>query len=289
MDWLGDLNRAMGYIEEHLRDGDIDMDEVARQAACSTFQLQRMFPYLTGIALSEYIRRRKMSAAAEDLATTDVKVIDLAQRYGYESPTAFNRAFKGVHGLAPSHARRKDAPVVTYPRLVFTLSIKGEEAMKYEICEKKAFRVVGYATHEECTMENAGEKAEEMWAKVEGEGLIPQIAALIDGSGPVGLLGVSICDDGGNRGQMVGAATALPCPEGLEEYDIPAATYAVFKTRGPIPEAIQQLEHRIYSEWLPSSGYDWAPTPDFEVYGQMDEGARECDIEVWLPVRKKSS
>lgn len=106
MSQLEDLNRAMAYIEEHLA-GAVDMDALACIAACSKYQLQRMFPYLAGVTLPEYIRRRAMTRAAQDLRATDAKVVDVALRYGYDSPTAFARAFRRVHGMSPSDARRR--------------------------------------------------------------------------------------------------------------------------------------------------------------------------------------
>lgn len=133
----------MGYIEENLA-SDINMAEVARQAVCSQFHPQRMFPYMTRMALSDYIRRRRMSLAALDLANS-AKVIDAALRYGYESPTSFARAFRDVHGVSPSEAPRGDANLKQYPRLTFTMSMRGEEAMGYRIEEHDDFRVIGYA------------------------------------------------------------------------------------------------------------------------------------------------
>ena len=142
MSQLKHLNDALAYIEEHL-DGTLDTGEVARIAACSAYQLKRMFPYLAGITLSEYVRRRAMTRAAQDLLATDEKVIDIALRYGYESPTAFSKAFRRVHGMSPSDVRQPGAKVTLHPRLIFTLSVKGEEPMDYRIIEQSAFRVVG--------------------------------------------------------------------------------------------------------------------------------------------------
>ena len=159
MSQLEDLNRAMAYIEEHL-DGTVDMDVLARIAVCSKYQLQRMFPYLTGVTLPEYIRRRAMTRAAQDLRATDAKVVDVALRYGYDSPTAFARAFRRVHGASPNDARRPQTKLTLYPRFVFTLSVKGEEPMDYRIIEQGAFRVVGIPSDNGTwEVEDAGEKA----------------------------------------------------------------------------------------------------------------------------------
>lgn len=166
MSQLEDLNRAMAYIEEHL-DGTVDMDVLARIAVCSKYQLQRMFPYLTGVTLPEYIRRRAMTRAAQDLRATDAKVVDVALRYGYDSPTAFARAFRRVHGASPNDARRPQTKLTLYPRFVFTLSVKGEEPMDYRIIEQGAFRVVGIPSDNGTwEVEDAGEKAVDYWEKL---------------------------------------------------------------------------------------------------------------------------
>lgn len=143
MEWIQRLNDAMSYVEENLT-GEISLEGAARRAACSAYHFQRMFPCMTGISFSEYVRRRRMTAAAMDLAE-GAKVIDTAARYGYDSPTAFNRAFQSVHHLPPSAAHARGTELRAFPPITFTLSIKGEHAMEYRIEEREAFRVAGFA------------------------------------------------------------------------------------------------------------------------------------------------
>ena len=126
MEWLGRFNDVVEFIDGHLEDK-INHDEIAKIACCSVFHFTRVFSYVADISLSEYIRRRKMTAAGFDLQTTDEKIIDIALKYGYDSPTAFNRAFKTVHGVAPSEARKKGTRLTAFPPLQFTLQIKGDE------------------------------------------------------------------------------------------------------------------------------------------------------------------
>lgn len=278
MEWIRQLNDAMSYVEENLT-GEITLEGAARRAACSAYHFQRMFPYMTGIPFSEYVRRRRMTAAAMELAE-GARVIDTAARYGYDSPTAFNRAFQSVHGLPPSAAQVRGAALRSFPRITFTLSIKGEEAMEYRIEERAAFRVAGFAMREPMTLEDCFEKVPGFWARVSGE--IPRLAALMDGSGPMGILGVSAYDGGRFSGYYIAAATRAPAPEGMEEYSVPAGTWAVFPCCGPIPQAMQDLQRRIISEWLPSSGYEYAEAPDIEVYS-----ADNYHNEVWLPIVRK--
>lgn len=125
MDWLNHLNDALEYIEEHL-DGEIKISQMAKLAHCSDFHFQRMFSYVVEIPVAEYIRRRRMTKAAHDLQNTTDKILDIALRYGYDSPTSFNRAFQGVHGIAPSAARVKGVAIKTYPPITFKLNRKSE-------------------------------------------------------------------------------------------------------------------------------------------------------------------
>ncbi len=141
MEWLNRLNDALSYMEDNLK-GDISYEHAARLACSSVYHFQRMFSYISGIPLSEYLRRRRMSNAAFDLQQGG-KVLDVALRYGYESPTAFNRAFQSVHGVAPSAAQKPDTPLKTFPRISFQISIKGVVEMEYRIVKKEAFRIVG--------------------------------------------------------------------------------------------------------------------------------------------------
>ena len=287
MGWTDDLNRAMDYIEETLP-GRVDAGEVARRAACSEFHLQRMFPYMTGMTLAEYVRRRQMSRAALELAS-GARVIDVSARCGYESPTAFARAFRAVQGASPSQVRRGEAKVVQHPRVTFSVQVRGDVAMECRIIERPAFRVVGHAVHGDWALEEAGGKVEAFWEELERDGArrIHDVLSLMDGSEPAALLGVSFCDGGIFDGYLVGVATSQPCPPDMEERVVPEATYAVFDCTGPMPAAIQHLRHRIFSEWLPSSGYEWAPKADLELYLGPNMCADDYRSQVWLPIQRR--
>lgn len=132
MEWLNNLGNAIKYIENHL-DDEISYDEVARIACCSTFYFQRVFSYVAGISLAEYIRRRRMSQAAFELQRTDQKVLDIALKYGYSSPTSFNRAFQNIHGVTPIIAKNMGTKLNLYPPIHFSVQITGESAMSYHI------------------------------------------------------------------------------------------------------------------------------------------------------------
>lgn len=286
MEWVDGMNQAVTYIEEHLEEN-IEPDTLARIAACSTFHFQRMFAYITGVTLNEYIRRRRMSAAAFDLINEDTKIVDVALKYGYESPTAFTRAFRQVHGVAPSEARKRGVILNTFPKITFTFSVKGEQAMNYRIINKEAFRVVGFKNTMPMTMEDCFEKIPEVWKEFHAANGVKRLGAIMQDKEPGGILALSLCDKGEYSGCLIGTATDADIPEGMVETIVPATTYAVFECVGAIPGAMQAVQERIISEWLPSSGYEYAPAPDIEVYPAGDWQAADYRSEVWLPVIKK--
>lgn len=276
MEWIDRLNRAVEYLEEHLEDP--KLEEAAKIACCSPYHFQRMFSLLAGVPLSEYIRRRKMSRAAADLQDGE-KIVDAALKYGYSSPTAFNRAFQAVHGLPPSAAKAPGAALKSYPPLRFAITVQGVEEMEYRIEKRDAFRIVGVSAPLGKDMEKNFQNVPKLWGRAAMDGTIPQLAALMDGE-PKGLLGV--CDGLESSRYYIAVASSAPAGEGLEEYTVPAFTWAVFPGQGDSAAAVQALERRVVTEWLPTSGYEYAEGPDVEVY--LGPGCTQ--FEVWIPVVK---
>ncbi len=285
MEWLQRLNESLIYLEEHIADT-IAYEEAARIACCSTFHYQRMFTYIAGMPLSEYVRRRRMTAAAFDLQSGGMKVIDVSLKYGYDSPTAFNRAFQSVHGVPPSAAREEGVSLKAYPRISFAISIKGEAEMNYKIEKRDAIRIVGVKEHMDLNVEENFANVPLFWQKTIQSGIVPTIIGAMDNE-PYGLLGVSTCMNGKDFDYYIAAASGKPLPLGLEEYLIPAGTWAIFDCVGPMPHAVQDLQKRIVIEWLPVSGYEYADAPDIEVYPEGDQSAIDYRCQIWLPVVKK--
>lgn len=279
MEWIERLNESLLYIEEHLTD-EIDYEQLGRIACCSAYHYQRMFTYMAGVTLSEYIRRRKMSLAAVDLQGTDAKVIDIAEKYGYHSPTAFNRAFQGVCGIAPSALKTEGVSVKTYPPITFKIIVKGAEEMNYRIETKDAFRIVGVSAPLHKELEENFMIVPKMWGDAAANGTIPKLAAMMDT--PVkGLLGVSICNDAEDWRYFIAVASTKEC-DGFDEYTVPASTWAVFPGSST-NQSVQELEQRIVTEWLPTSGYEYANAPDIEVY--LNPDPQNAQYEVWIPIK----
>ena len=282
MEWIERFNNVINYIEENITQ-QIDYGEIAKIACCSSYHFQRMFTYMAGIPLSEYIRKRKMSLAAVDLQSGNEKVIDIAGKYGYNSPTAFNRAFQSIHRISPSAVKSGNVYVKSFPPLSFKIVVKGVEELNYRIEAKEAFRIIGVSAPLSKELEENFFVIPQMWQNCVINGTIEKLSKMISTS-PTGLLGISVCDDTEQWKYFIAVATAQLCPE-FEEYTVPATTWAIFPGTGT-NQSVQELERRIFTEWLPTSGYEYGNAPDIEVYINPDP--ENTVFEVWVPVRKKS-
>lgn len=283
MEWIDRLNEAINYIEEHLTDA-VDYERLGRIAGCSSYHFQRMFTYMAGVPLSEYIRRRKMSLAAVDLREKDAKIIDVAEKYGYQSPTAFNRAFQSVHGIAPSVVKNEGVSVKSFPSVSFKITIKGAEEMNYRIETKESFRIVGVSVPLNKDIEQNFTVIPSKWQEVSENGTLQKLIGMMD-TPPMGVLGVSACNDTEPWRYYIAVSSSQESG-GFEEYTVPAAVWAVFPGEGA-NESIQELERRIVTEWLPTSGYEYGKGPDVEVYISPDP--QNAKYEVWIPVVKKQA
>ena len=282
MEWIERLNDAVGYIEEHLTE-EIDYERLGKIACCSSYHFQRMFTYMAGVPLSEYIRRRRMSLAAVDLQSPGIKIIDVAGKYGYNSPTAFNRAFQSVHGIAPSAVKNEGVSVKSFPPVSFKLIVKGVEEMNYRIETKAAFRIVGVSVPLEKDIEKNFAVIPRKWQETAVNGTLQKLTGLMD-TQPMGVLGVSTCNDTEPWRYYIAVASSQTDRD-LEEYTVPAATWAVFPGTGT-NQSIQELERRIVTEWLPTSGYEYGNAPDVEVY--LNPDPQNAQYEVWIPVVRKA-
>lgn len=280
MEWIDRLNEAMEYIEAHLTDK-IDYGRLSQIACCSSYHFQRMFAYMAGIPLSEYIRRRRMSLAAVDLRNGE-KIIDVAHKYGYSSPTAFNRAFQTVQGIAPSLVKNESVMIKSFPPISFKITVKGVEEMNYRIETKEAFRIVGVSVPLEKEIEKNFAVIPGKWQEISMNNTLQKLIQMMD-TPPMGVLGVSTCNDEEPWRYYIAVSTSKDA-DGLEEYIVPAATWAVFEGSGT-NQSIQELERRIVTEWLPTSGYEYGNAPDVEVY--LNPDPQNAQYEVWIPVVKK--
>jgi len=283
MEWLDRMDSAMDYIEVHLTDA-IEYKELAKIVCCSVYHFQRMFSFISGVALSEYIRRRRLTLAAIELQNKNTKIIDIALKYGYESPEAFSRAFKSMHGVAPTSARSMGITLKAYPRMTFYLSIKGGNEMNYRIEEKEAFEVFGVVgTILTDSQETSFREVQKFRMKCDEDQSVDRMNALLGRSADTVLHAALYNYTENSFKYMICeyVTDSMDIPEEFEKLSIPALTWAVF----PDDDCdLPNVWRRIYSEWFPTTGFEQVEGPQFEMYYVKGDNLTG---EVWIPVRKK--
>lgn len=290
MDSLSSMNNALAYIEENLTE-DIDYREISKIAYCSEYHFKRMFSFLSGISLSEYIRRRRLTLAALDLKDSDLRIIDVAVKYGYSSADSFSRAFHSMHGILPSEARSENTQLKAYPRMTFQLSIKGGCEMNYRIVEKESFKLVGFKKRVPITFNGVNPEIALMCERLTTE-VIKQLKALSNVE-PTGIISASTnfsegrMEEKGELDHYIGVATSGNETAEFDVLKINASTWAVFESIGPFPETLQDIWGRIYSEWFSSSGYEAVEGPEILWNESRDTRNPKYRSEIWIPVKKK--
>jgi len=286
------LNNVIDYIESNLYTT-LDIDEISKVAYSSRYHFQRLFYALTELTVTEYIRNRRLSLAAEELAATNKKVIDVALKYGYESPEAFTKAFKRLHGITPSALKKLDVKIKAFPKISFQISIKGACEMSYRIVEKEAFKVfgVGFVTS---TVNNVIYKEiPEFVNRIFEDGTHDRINKLLGNTIGTLLDGFHYdFNEDGTRKYMMGyEKPEIEVPDEFTTLQIPKLTWAVFEGHGVMPDnlIIQDIWKTIYSEWFSSSGFEQVEGPCLEKNFWNDENCVEYKCEVWIPVRIKAN
>lgn len=283
MDWLDRMNNAMDYIELHLTDT-IEYKQLAQISCCSVYHFQRMFSFISGVSLSEYIRRRRLTLAATELQSKNTKIIDIALKYGYESPEAFSRAFKSIQGVAPTSARNMGITLKAYPRMTFYLSIKGGIEMNYRIEKKEAFEVFGVVgTISADSQEKSFIEVPKFCIKCDEDGSVDRMNDLLGRSHDT-MLHAALYDFTENSFKYMiceYVTDNMVIPKEYERLSVPALMWAVF----PADDCdIPTVWQKIYSEWFPTSNFEEVEGPQFEMYYGK---AYNSTGEVWIPVKKK--
>ena len=284
MDWIKIIENALRYIEENLS-GELTVDRIAEKMNISPFYFQKGFSMLCGYSVGEYIRMRRLSVAGSELVTSDNKVIDLALKYGYDSPDSFTKAFTRFHGSTPTDVRRKGALLKSFAPLHIKIILDGGNTMEYRVEEKPAFRVMGVSKI--FSYETANADIPQYWDEIQVQAAVKPVE---------GMYGICFDEEmGGNRFRYM---IADDLEEGeaeeknLETYEVPRHTWAIFPCRGAMPLSIQEVNRRIFSEWLPAGNYEIAEGYNIEYYSdsaEFKDGTQDPDYyaEVWIPVRER--
>lgn len=285
MEWTKSISEAVEYIENHITDP-ITADDVAAHVCISSFYFQKGFSMLCGFSVMEYIRNRRLSLAGGDLAANDSKVIDVALKYGYDSPDSFAKAFTRFHGITPSMVRKNYSLLKSFAPLRLKISLKGGYLMDYRITKKESFTVLGVSGT--FKYENAKQEIPSFWQEHYASG---------KGAHVCGMFGINIDEQMGNEEfEYLIADIYNPVaniPEGFITKVIPAFTWAVFPCKGPMPAALQDVNTKIFSEWLPAlKEYEFAAGYCIEMYDDASKypnGTQDENYycEIWIPVKKK--
>ncbi|MFF4100913.1 GyrI-like domain-containing protein [Streptomyces sp. NPDC001903] len=282
------LNQAMEHIERHL-DQAIEAEELARIAATSEYHLRRMFSALAGMPLSQYIRRRRLTLAGAEVLAGRETLLDIAVRYGYGSGEAFARAFRAMHGIGPGEARRTGAALSSQSRMAFRLTIEGSSSMRYRIVDKQAFTVAGPKAR--VPLVHAGPNHAIMnFVRGIDPRTLERLEKLSDQE-PHGI--VAVCDDldpsraEGTELDYYHGVVTTTAPEDETALAVPAGTWAVFTTSGPMPLAIQELWRDVFTEWFPSNPYRGRPGPEI-LRVRPAPDTTTADAELWLPVEPEN-
>lgn len=282
---LANLNQAMDYIEEHLTE-EVSFDELAKKTGISVYHFKRTFSFFAGMSLAEYIKKRRLAEANLALLAGE-KVTDVAFKYGYQSIEGFSRAFRDWSGQAPSEVMKTQIQK-TFPKFSFYIDIKGGQSMDVKLIEKPAFQIVGVSQKVPLQYQGENQAIMELAQRI-----TPQQRAemhTFDDVYPHQVVNASFdfqegrTTEGGEMTHMIGFATLQENTyEDLEQLSVPAHTWAVFPNEGPFPQTLQETWARIFSEWLPSSGYQVVAAPEIS-FTQYQGPAEAKYSEIWLAV-----
>ncbi|MGW4945743.1 AraC family transcriptional regulator [Actinoplanes sp. NPDC004185] len=285
---IADLNRLVDLVEQHLT-GDLDVTATARELGTTEYHLRRVFSSLAGMPLSEYVRRRRMTVAAAEVVRGEDDLLTIAVRHGYGSTEAFGRAFRAVHGAGPGDVRRHGGPLRTQPQLRFRLTVEGSNPMDTRIVDRPAFRLVGHAARVPLQHRGVNPHIQQHIAGLPHEEH-SRLKALGD-TEPEGLLQVT--DDldpdsaeGSELTYLHGVAVSedTAVPGDLDAVGVPAGRWAVFRTAGPHPQALQETWAATATEWFPSNPWRLRPGPSIVAVLERADDFRTAICELWLPV-----
>jgi len=274
--WIEGFQKSIDYIEQNLPE-ELNIEDIAKKAGLSPFYYQRIFGALCGMTVGEYIRARRMTMAAQELSCSEHKVIDIAAKYGYDSPDSFAKAFQRFHGITPTQARESGTQLRSFAPLHIKITLEGGNMLDYKIVEKASFTIVGIKRR--FNTDTSYQEVPKFWNEWAN-----------DMKGLKGIFGFCLDVCGKDFDYWI-ADLYEPwkdIPEECETYTIPASLWAEFVCKGPLPEALQKVNTQIWSEWLPSlKGYELAGNYSAEVYMPPAKNPADTVSYICIPLKKQ--
>ncbi len=303
MEWMTTIRTAIQFMEDNLL-SIRSIEEVAKASNISTMYLQQGFTILTNVNLSEYIRNRRLYKAAMELSQSDKKIIDIAFKYGYETPESFTKAFVRFHGATPLAIKKNASLIKTFLPFSVSLKVRGGTKMDYTVEKMNPIKLVGFA--KEFSSDEGFTKVPLFWDEILAKyGTVMNTknkenitnfeqyteiekAILQNDIGPFAVCIDNIGKPGKFKYLIAGKLNENSCiakngllPE-LETYEIPELTWAKFKCIGKIPESMQAVYTNFWNEWLPNN-------QKYELVGELNVEyyPANCEAEIWMPVKEK--
>lgn len=286
MEVIQSIQKAIAFMEDHLLDP-INYEDVAKHVYMSNYHFHRIFSMTTGITANEYIRNRRLSLAGQELTLSTQKVIDIALKYGYDSPESFTKAFTRFHGISPNAAKHSGMKLTSYNRLVIKIQLEGGTMMEYKIVERAPFKLLAKVRQfrNEIVNEKGNQEIPNFWDECGREGVFEVLNTYVTKEGIYGpcapIAKDSPCFDYGIGVEYEGDQI----PEGYQLWEVRPTTWAVFSCHGKDGSCISHTWDRIFKEFLPGSEYNMLDDVDFEYYPSKKEDDLFCEI--WIPIVRK--
>lgn len=286
MDFIQNLQKAIEYIEDYILEP-ITYEDVAKQLHLSSYHFHRTFSMVTGMTVNEYIRKRRLSMAGQEISMSNMKVIDVAFKYGYESPESFTKAFSRFHGITPNLAKRAGAKLKSFNRLLIKIKLEGGNVLDYRIETREGFKLLAKVKkfRNDIVSESDNNEIADFWKESGNNGTFSILEQHAVSSDMYGLC-APISKENTHFDYGIGVVyTGGSIPEGFSEWEVKPTLWAVFKCIGDNPDCIGETWNRIFKEFLPGSEYQMLDDTDFELYS--DNLQSDCFCEIWIPVKKR--
>lgn len=286
MDCIQSIQKAINYMEENILEN-INYEDVASEVYMSNYHFHRLFSMVTGVTANDYIRKRRLSMAGQELSMSNSKVIDISMKYGYDSPESFSKAFVRFHGVTPKEAKGSGIQLKSFNRLVIKIILEGGTIMDYKIVEKEEFKLLAKVRsfRNESISEEGNTEIPDFWKECSNTGVFNELRKYAKEYDAYG-----VCTPVSKESKFFDYAIAMKydggeIPEGYTVLEVKPTLWAVFKCIGTDGKCISDTWDKIFKEFLPSSDYNMLDDLDFEFYQENSDKDLFCEI--WIPVEKK--
>lgn len=294
LDYIVCIGRTLDFIEENLQET-LTLERLAEIACFSPFHFHRVFQALVGESVMDYVRKRRLTLAAERLFYTDGKVIDIALDSGFQYHESFNRAFKKYYGVTPNQyraARTLSGPLLGKAYLN-KIIVRGGDIMEPKLITKPAFHIIGYELKTRNIDGQNNKDIPEFWQIYIQKKLYENIPNPLNRKEELGIC-TDFSPETGEFVYLIGMEVeeGTSAPKGLVYRSFPEMQYAVFTTpksnEATFSNSIQSTWNYVFTEWFPQSGYEHAGVMELELYDERCLGTENKVMDIYIPVKEQT-